>query len=120
MLYLNLKPIFSAKGIEKPSQYLIKNGFSSVTAHRLLSSQTRAIKFDHIEKLCQILLCEPNDLLEWIPSSTKINHPNNPLNKLIATKENLTNLKETLTTIPYQQLKEITAKIATTINDNQL
>jgi DNA-binding Xre family transcriptional regulator len=119
MLYLNLKPIFSARGIEKPSQFLIKNGFNSVAAHRLLSSQTRAIKFDHIEKICEILLCEPNDLFQWIPNSGKINLPNNPLNKLIATKENPTNLKETLTTLPYQQLKEITAKMTTAINENQ-
>jgi len=50
MLYLNLKPILSARGIEKSSQFLIKNGFNSAAAHKLLNSKTRVIKLDHIEK----------------------------------------------------------------------
>ena len=119
MLYLNLKPIFSARGIEKPSQFLVKNGFNSVAAHKLLNSKTRAMKLDHIEKLCEILLCEPNDLFQWIPDSEKINLPNNPLNKLMASKDSPNDIQNTLKTLPYQQLKEISAKITSELSDPQ-
>ena len=117
MLYLNLRPIFSARGIEKPSQFLVKNGFNSTAAHRLLHSQTRVIKLDHIEKLCEILICEPTDLFLWIPDKGKYYPPNSPLHQLISPKENQTDLKQTLSTLPYQQLKEITAKMTTEIMD---
>ena len=119
MLHLNLKPIFFARGIEKPSTYLIKNGFNANSAHRLLHSGTRAIKLDHIEKLCEILLCEPTDLFQWIPDSGKVNLPNDPLNKLIASKENQNDIQTTLNSLPYQQLKEISAKITSELNDPQ-
>jgi len=119
MLYLNLKPIFSARGIEKPYSFLVKNGFNSNAAHRLLHSETRVVKLDHLEKLCEILLCEPTDLFQWIPENGKVNLPNNPLNKLIAAKENQSDLRKTLFGLPYQQLKEISAKMTNELKENQ-
>ena len=119
MLYLNLRPIFNAKGIEKPSQFLVKNGFNSAAAHKLLNSKTRAIKLDHIEKLCEILFCEPTDLFQWIPENADAVLPNNPLRQLIADKENPTNLRNTLINLPYKQLKEISAKMSAEIKDIQ-
>lgn len=119
MLYLNLKPIFSARGIEKPFSFLTKNGFNNNSAHRLLNSKTRAIKLDHIEKLCEILFCEPTDLFQWIPDSGKNYLPNNPLHQLIVSKENQTDLQKTLSSLPYQQLKEISAKMTTEIQEKE-
>ena len=119
MLHLHLKPIFSARGIEKPFSFLTKNGFNNNSAHRLLNSETRVIKLDHIERLCDILFCEPTDLFQWIPDSKKAYLPNNPLNKLIASKENQTDLQKTLSSLPYQQLKEISAKMTTEIQDQK-
>lgn len=119
MLSLNLKPIFSAKGIERPFSFLIKNGFNHNSAHRLLNSETRVIKLDHIERLCEILICEPSDLFRWIPDSRKNYLPNNPLHQLIPPKENKTDLHKTLSTLPYQQLKEISAKMTTEIQDQE-
>lgn len=116
MLSLHLRPIFSAKGIEKPYSFLVKNGFTSHAANNLLNSKTRVFRLDHIELLCEVLLCEPNDLLAWKPDSSKIIAPNNPLHKLIVNEENKTDLKNTLFTLPYQQLKEISNKLTKEID----
>lgn len=117
MLSLNLRPIFSTRGIEKPYSFLVKNGFTSHAANNLLNSKTRVFRLDHIELLCEVLLCEPNDLLLWKPDSDKTIAPNNPLNKLMANEESKTDLKNTLFNLPYQQLKEISNKLTKEIDN---
>ena len=117
MLSLNLRPIFTAKGIEKPYSFLVKNGFTSHAANNLLNSKTRVFRLDHIELLCEVLVCEPNDLLLWKPDSGKSIAPNNPLNKLIVNAESKTDLKNTIFNLPYQQLKEISNKLTKEIDD---
>ena len=118
MLSLNLRPIFSIRGIEKPYSFLVKNGFTSHAANTLLNSKTRVFRLDHIELLCEVLLCEPNDLLLWEPDSGKTIAPNNPLNKLIDNAESKTDLKNSLFNLPYQQLKEISNNLTKEIDDN--
>ena len=117
MLSLNLRPIFTAKGIEKPYSFLVKNGFTSHAANNLLNSKTRVFRLDHIELLCEVLVCEPNDLLLWKPDNGKSIAPNNPLNKLIGNVESKTDLKNTIFNLPYQQLKEISNKLTKEIDD---
>ena len=119
MLVLNLQPIFTARGIEKPYTFLVKNGFTYHSAHYLLNSKTRAIKLDHIEQLCQILLCEPNDLLLWIPDKDTITQPNNPLQKLRNNPGTQRDLKKALSGVPYSQLKEISDKLNNEINGQE-
>ena len=120
MLSLNLRPIFSTRGIEKPYSFLVKNGFTPHAANNLLNSKTRVFRLDHIELLCEVLLCEPNDLLLWKPSSEKIIAPNNPLNRLLINDNDKTDLKNALFNLPYKQLKEISSKLTKEINDNEV
>lgn len=107
MLYLNIKPIFKARGIDKPYTFLIKAGMSSHSAHNILNSTPRIFRLDHIELLCRILVCDPNDLLGWQPDKDQQYAINHPLFTLIQTEAS-TNIKETLSTIPFKQLKEAT------------
>ena len=110
MLNLNLKPIFQARGIHKPYSFLVKAGFSPHTAANLVSNSTRAFKLDHIELLCKALVCEPNDLLSYTTDSHEGLSENHPLLKLQYT-DHQQNLKQTLATIPFKQLKEITKNL---------
>jgi DNA-binding Xre family transcriptional regulator len=110
MLTLNLTPIFTLRGITKPYAFLVKEGFSPNTAHRLINSETRVFKLDHIEKLCTVLVCEPNDLLLWTPPKNQKVNPDFPLSKLIQTKNNLAP-NNPLAQIPYKELKNITNTI---------
>lgn len=111
MLNLNLKPIFEARGIERPYTYLVKAGISRATAHNILHSKTRVFRLDHIELLCKVLICEPNDLLAYIPDAKTIipeTHPLNNLRKVIASQ---TSIKDSLANIPYKELKALTSQL---------
>ena len=110
MLTLNLTPIFNARGIEKPFPFLTRNGFSYHTTHNLLNSKSRIFRLDHIEKLCEILICEPNDLLSWTPEKNKVIPETHPLYKLKKDKTKK-NIKETLANMSYKEIEELTNKI---------
>lgn len=111
MLSYNLHPIFSARGIEKPFSFLVKNGFTPHSANKILNNDTHTLRLDHVELLCEILFCEPNDLLLWTPSKNKIIHENNPLNKLRNNDESKPNLKTVLDALPYNKLKELSNQL---------
>lgn len=105
MLSLNLTPIFKARGITKPYSYLVKNGFTNFTASNILNSNSRSFRLDHIEMLCNLLVCEPNDLLLFTPDKDKQYAPNNPLLKL-AGDDGSNDWSDTLATMPFKELKE--------------
>lgn len=110
MLSFNLAPIFKARGIAKPYAFLVKAGISPHSANLILSSSTRSMRLDHLEVLCRTLVCEPNDLLLFTPNSDKPLTPDHPLNNLKQT-ETVKDIRETLASIPFKQLKEISKKI---------
>lgn len=105
MLSINLTPIFNARGINTPHSFLVKNGFSSFTANKLLNNKTTVFRLDHIERLCHILVCEPNDLLLFTPDNDKQYDAENPLLKL-RQDETLASLQAGLSSMPFKQLKE--------------
>ena len=110
MLSLNLKPVFKARGIEKPYTFLVKAGFPSYTAHNLLNSKTVTFRLSHIDKLCTILNCRPDDLLVWTPNRNEKLPDSHPLTRL--KKQNINNnWQQTLKTMPLDQLNEIAAII---------
>ena len=110
MLTLDLTNIFNAKGIDKPFPFLTKAGFSYHTTHNLLNSKSRIFRLDHIEKLCEVLICEPNDLLSWTPDKNKIIADQHPLHKLKKDKT-AKNLKETLANLSYKEIEELTKRL---------
>jgi DNA-binding Xre family transcriptional regulator len=110
MLTLNLAPIFKTRGIERPHAFLVKAGIHSSTASKIFSSGTRVFRLDHIELLCRILVCEPNDLLSWTPGRGQTYPPSHPLQNLHH-DEAIKNWQETLANMPFKQLKQFTKKI---------
>ena len=115
MLTLNLKPIFNARGITKPHAFLVKNGFSNFSASRLINNETIVFRLEHMEKLCNALVCEPNDLLLFTPDNNKQYAPNHPLLKLASDDSNA-NWPQTLATMPFKELKEATKSISNKTN----
>jgi DNA-binding Xre family transcriptional regulator len=110
MLVFNLKAVMQARQIERPYSFLVKAGISPHSANDLLHSQTRTFRLDHIEKLCEILHCEPNDLVAFIPNSTQKLQENHALNKFIQIEESF-DWQETIKTLPITQLKELSKLI---------
>jgi DNA-binding Xre family transcriptional regulator len=110
MLSLNLKPILKARGIENPYSFLVKSGFTSFTAHNLLNSKTVTFRLAHVEKLCTILNCTPNDLLIWKANPNEKLADSHPLTQLKKQNVNL-NWQDTIKTIPLDQLQQIVSII---------
>jgi DNA-binding Xre family transcriptional regulator len=110
MLSLNLPPILKARGIERPYSFLVKAGFTPHTANNILHGQNSVFNMRHIELLCKSLLCEPHDLLLYTPCDDEVLPQNHPLHNLMQS-DSLKDIKETLATLPFKQLKEITKQI---------
>jgi DNA-binding Xre family transcriptional regulator len=111
MLTLHLTPIFRARGIERPYTFLVKAGFTPHSANTLLNSKSKTFRLDHIEKLCIILKCEPNDLLSWYPNNNTIIPDDHPIVKLKHGESPAIDLKKTLLNMPYSELKLLSSKL---------
>lgn len=117
MLSFNLISVMKARQIERPYTYLVKAGITPHSAHKLLHSNTRIVRLDHIEKLCEILHCLPNDLIQFTPNSAQQQQPNHPLNNLIK-KETSFNWQNSLKTMPLEKLNEL-SKIINEVDNKE-
>ena len=106
MLYFNLETVMKARQIERPYSFLVKAGISPHSATTLLNAEIRSLRLDHIEIVCELLHCEPNDLIVFKPSDSQKLQKNHPLNKFIP-KEQDTNWQDTIKMVPIAKLKEI-------------
>lgn len=110
MLTLDLKPIFRQRGIEKPYTLMVKSGISPQSATKILNAKTRIFRLDHIEIICNILNCTPNDLLAWTPDKNVILSESHSLTKLKRDEKSF-QLQDTLKTMTLEQLNQIAALI---------
>lgn len=68
MIQLNVEEILKRKRLSK---YWLYNqmGLSYKNLDNMINNQTKAIRFENIEKLCRILECTPNDLFKITPDA---------------------------------------------------
>ena len=111
MLNINLKRIFKARGIEQPYKYLAQNGFVPFTAHKYKNGKVEHMRLDHIEKLCTLLHCTPNDIFEWAPDDLLEDRPDHPLQK-IRRREKKIEITQMLSKMSLDKLEEIEKLIA--------
>lgn len=110
MLIFNIRTVFALRDIQQPFTYLVNAGFSRHTAHNLLNGHSSSFRLSHINKLCTLLHCTPNDLLVWSPNSNEILLPGHPLTTLKRRKTDLS-WRQTLRTAPLDELEQITSAI---------
>ena len=106
MLRLNVMPVFKARGIDNPYYFLVKQGLSAYTVNSILYHGVSSLNFNHVELMCKVLVCEPNDLLVWTPDKNQFLPDNHPLQKL-KPKPIPIDVQQTLSAIPYKDLVEI-------------
>lgn len=111
MLFFSLKRIFKARSIEHPYKFLVQNGFVSFTAHKFKNSKVEQIRLDHIEKLCILLNCTPNDIFEWVPDNLLDDRADHPLQQ-IRKKEKKIEINKLLAKLSLEKLEEIQDYIA--------
>lgn len=106
MIKLSVRRAMEARGIDKPYKFLVKSGFG-VTTSRIISTGTvEYLRLDNLEKLCVMLNCTPNDLLEWTPNSRKEDVAENPLQAIRKNEDSL-NLGEVLKQLPMDKLRQV-------------
>jgi DNA-binding Xre family transcriptional regulator len=111
MLNLNLRRIFKARGIEQPYKYLVQKGFVPFTAHKYKNGKVEHMRLDHIERLCILLNCTPNDIFDWVPNDLLDDHPNHPLQR-IRKREKKVEINKLLAGMSLEKLEEIEKMIA--------
>jgi len=62
MVYLNIEELLKKR---KKTKYWLVNNMQSdyQTINAMINNETKGIKFNTIEKLCNLLECTPNDLI---------------------------------------------------------
>ena len=106
MLRLNLNRLFEERGIENPTLYFRKNGFSLHTTHRILNQQVDSISYKNLEKICLLLNCTIDDIFQWYPSDSLDLKQNHALQKLIR-GSNPGMLTNKLKKLPMHKIEEV-------------
>ena len=82
MLTLQIKQLCTLRGIKAPLAAITKAGISQQVAYKYLKGAKRNLSLKHIEMLCALLRCTPNDLFAWTPDDKNQDYPENPLQKI--------------------------------------
>lgn len=106
MLHFNFTRLFKARGIDRPFSYLVKRGYSETFATRIVNNRIERLNLRDVERLCELLHCTPNDLLEWIPSQEQATDKNHALVSLKRT-DTTVHLTQMLNAVPLDKLAEI-------------
>ena len=111
MLIFNIQRVFALRGISNPYGQLVKLGISRPTAWNLLDNNVNSIQGKHLEKICEYLKCEPNDLYEWKPNRDTPDAENHPL-KGLRRDNKASNYNELIRNIPLDKIDQIETLLA--------
>lgn len=105
MLIFNPRRMFGLRGIERPNNFLVRNGFTAMIASRLLAAGLANVKVSNVGRLCELLNCTPNDLFEWRhPANTSLPE-NHALKALI--RQEARPLADLLKDVPAEKLADL-------------
>ncbi len=116
MLIFNLQRVFALRGIGSPYTQLVKLGISRPTAWNLLDNKVNSIQGKHLEKICEYLRCEPNDLYEWKPNRDTVNPEDHPL-KTLRRERKASNYNELIRNIPLNKIDQVESLLAGLTNN---
>jgi len=103
MLTFNPRRVFALRGIENPLTFMLKHGIIRQTANNLLNQQTSMVKIEHLETICRLLNCTPNDLFEWHADANALaaSHALNDLKR----SQTVQGIKEMVKDIPLEKVE---------------
>lgn len=102
--------MFKLRGINTPTIFLQRNGFKDYTSYKIAYDKFKFLSAGSIEKLCLLLNCTPNDLMEWIPDTTQAQNESIALRKLISTQKNI-NIAQVINEVPVEKMNEFIDKV---------
>ena len=106
MLHYNIGRIFKARNIENPYSWLVKHGLSPNLAHRVANNKLDRLALHHMETICVLLHCTPNDLIDWSPKDKKADFSEHPLSGLQKEYKFL-DFKNLVKKIPLEKMDEL-------------
>ena len=107
MLKYNFDRVFKARRIERPFTFLRQAGFHDSLATRMKRNQVHRMNLPTIEKICILLKCTPNDLMEWEPDSNAESFSDHPLNIMMQSRKKIDDLSKMLNSVPFEKLGDI-------------
>lgn len=111
MLRFNLSVIFTKRNVSHPRRFLMETiKVNHVTASNLLSGSTKSLHLSYVSRLCEVLQCTPDELLEWVPSKNDSVLPEkHPLNKLTNRQEEKLLMEQALKKVGQMSAEELRA-----------
>lgn len=106
MLNYNFDRVFKARGIDRPFSYLKKAGFSDNMAVKINRNKVVRLTLKHMELLCTLLRCTPNDFMVWEPEKGEQVSKDHPLHQ-IKRDEDQVAITQMLNSIPLGKLSDI-------------
>ena len=106
MLTINAGRVFRLRGMSGFLIRLVKAKISRRTARGFLDGTATTIKLEHLEKICLLLNCTPNDLFDWKPD-TAANPSENHALFLLQKNEEIKAFSEKLKDVPIDKLGEL-------------
>jgi len=106
MLKFNFKPIFDARGIDKPVGFLRRMGVSPSKATSIKANKVKSLNLKAVEEICLWLNCTPHDLMEWEPDKKLAEPGKYELNKLRREKKMMA-VAEELRAMPLEKLEKV-------------
>ena len=103
MIVLNIKQLCRERGIKHPLAELKKAGISHFVASAYMKEKKVLFVTQHLETLCTLLRCTPNDLFKWVPDDPHADYPENPM-QAIRQKPSF-NLEEKLKNMTLEEIK---------------
>lgn len=100
-----------------PYSWLVKHGFVPQTVHSWLNYQLGYVKPDHLERLCLLLNCTPNDLFDWREDGKTVVHDTHALRTLIKQKNDIQTTLRELPLDKLEKLGEMLAELKAGAND---
>lgn len=106
MLRFNFKAAFAARGIFNVYGALTSAGFTEKVARNIALGKSSTLMLKHLEIICRMLNCTPNDLITYEPSSDKPLPEGHQLNRLAAI--DLNHMSSQLRNLSFEQINEMT------------
>lgn len=111
MLSINPARVLHLRNIAKPFAYLRKNGFNHHTTYLLLKGSLSSVKLEHIQQLCHLLNCSPQDLLAYTPDADAPDAAKDTLAPLIRQNTPLADLNTFFQEMPLDRIETFTKEI---------
>lgn len=105
MITLNIKELCRLRGIKSPNTALRKAGISNYVAQEYLSGKKHRFVTKHIEILCKLLRCTPNDLFSWTPDEPADDYPENTLQAI--RKKEIPDITQAVKNMTAQEIEEM-------------